>query len=64
MTSRSNSPYLQETNTDYMYERGRQGGTIQLSNRPHFLWIYRRDDPQTACWERTREKLVNHEPSR
>ena len=25
-----------------------------LSNRPHFLWVYRRDNPR-GCWENTRK---------
>ena len=32
-----------------------------LSNRPQFLWVYRRNKP-TRNVGRTREKLVNHEP--
>ena len=32
------------------------------SNRPHFLWVYRRDNPGGDVG-RTLEKLVNHEPS-
>ena len=38
-----------------MYERGKQGGTIYLSNRPHFLWVYRRDDPRGMLGENTRK---------
>ena len=34
---------------------------LYLSNRPHFLWVYRRDIP-TRDVGRTRDKLVNHEP--
>ena len=35
------------------------------SNRPHFLWVYRRDNPRGMLGKagRTREKLVNHSPS-
>ena len=31
-----------------------------LSNRPRFLWVYRRDNPRML--EEHEEKLVNHEP--
>ena len=31
------------------------------SNRPHFLWVYKRDNP-LGMFGRTLEKLVNHEP--
>ena len=32
-----------------------------LSNRPHFLWVYRRDNPRGMLGEHE-NKLVNHEP--
>ena len=32
-----------------------------LSNRPHFLWVYRRDNPRGMLGEHEK-KLVNHEP--
>ena len=32
------------------------------SNRPHFLWVYRRDNPLKILG-RTLEQLVNHSPS-
>ena len=32
-----------------------------LSNRPHFLWVYRRDNPLGMLGEHEK-KLVNHEP--
>ena len=32
-----------------------------LSNTPHFLWVYRGKTP-SRMFGRTREKLVNHEP--
>ena len=31
------------------------------SNRPHFLWVYRRDKPLGMLGE-NKKKLVNHEP--
>ena len=36
---------------------------IYLSNRPHFLWVYRCDNPVKRNVGRTREKIVNHSPS-
>ena len=33
------------------------------SDRPHFLWVYRRDNPLWMLGEQSLEKLVNHEPS-
>ena len=33
-----------------------------LSNRPLFLWVYRRNKPGGMHVGRTRENLVNHEP--
>ena len=32
------------------------------SDRPHFLWVYRRDNPHRMLGEHRREKLVNHQP--
>ena len=40
-------------------------GNLKLfykSNRPHFLWVYRHDNPFKMLG-RTLEKLVNHWPS-
>ena len=34
---------------------------VCLSNRPHFLWVYRRDNPRGMLGEHEK-KLVNHEP--
>ena len=34
---------------------------VYLSNRPHFLWVYRRDNPSGMLGEHEK-KLVNHEP--
>ena len=34
---------------------------VYLSNRPHFLWVYRRDNPRGMLGEHEK-KLVNHEP--
>ena len=35
---------------------------LYLSNRPHFLWVYRRDNPRGMLGEHEK-KLVNHSPS-
>ena len=40
---------------------GKFPGFIYLSNRPHFLWVYRRDNPRGMLGEHEK-KLVNHEP--
>ena len=34
---------------------------VHLSNRPHFLWVYLRDNPRGMLGEHEK-KLVNHEP--
>ena len=35
--------------------------TVYLSNRPHFLWVYRHDNPRGMLGEHEKD-LVNHEP--
>ena len=36
---------------------------IDLSNRPHFRWVYWRDKPRGVLGATSRKKLVNHSPS-
>ena len=47
-----------------VYRAGKLIENLKLlykSNRPHFPWVYRRDNP-LGIVGRTLEKLVNHEP--